>query len=250
MRDFKSYSVNISSFTYAKVNGADRTTFSLENIAFKAKKGDLVGIVGLSGSGKSTLLNILSGNIACENSKVTIDTELGLINIQDSEKYQREVSLVSQESHIFSETLEFNITMKLEKDPDFDRKFNVFKEHIPYLAHWGIKGNDIINPKNLSLGQKQLLAGIRALYLNKNIVFLDEISSALDPELELSLRNMVLMIQKSSLTIIVAHRIETILNANNILVMDNGRVVDSGNHVELLKKSVIYNKFIEELSHS
>ena len=114
----------------------------------------------------------------------------------------------------------------------------------------GLSAYEKINPSKLSLGQKQLLAGVRACYLKKNIVFFDEISSALDSELEYALRKCILLIQEYSLTIIVAHRVETIIGADNILVMEKGRVVDSGNHSELLYKSKVYQEFIQELSHS
>ena len=102
----------------------------------------------------------------------------------------------------------------------------------------------------LSLGQRQLLAGVRACYLKKNVVFFDEISSALDSELELALRECILLIQEVSLTIIVAHRVETIVNAHKILVMEKGRLLHSGKHHELLKESNVYQEFIRQLSHS
>jgi ATP-binding cassette subfamily B protein len=114
----------------------------------------------------------------------------------------------------------------------------------------GLNAFEKINPSQLSLGQKQLLAGVRACYLKKNIVFFDEISSALDSELEHALRVCILLIQEFSLTIIVAHRVETIMGANQILVMDKGRVTASGNHQELLQTSAVYQEFIRELSHS
>ena len=173
-----------------------------------------------------------------------------MIPIHDEKNYLNKVSLVSQDSHIFSESLMFNITMSFEADPTFIEKFEKFKVQIPYLKKWGIGPEDKIIPNKLSLGQRQLIAGIRSLYLNKDIVFFDEISSALDPELELSLRKMILLIQEHSLTVIVAHRIETILEASKILVMENGRIINSGIHNDLIKESSVYQKFIEELSHS
>ena len=247
---FQKLHVKIDHFEYKKREDDKRLPFSLSEILFEGKKGDMIGIVGLSGCGKSTLLNILSGNLKAPAAQVEVHTNKNKISIHDVHNYQKEVSLVSQESHIFTETLKFNITMSYEEDSNFESRFKFFQEQIPYLKVWGIKGNDIINPKNISLGQRQLLAGIRAMYLNKDIVFFDEISSALDPELELALRNMVLMIQKNSLTIIVAHRIETIMSANKILVMENGRIISSGIHSELMHSSDTYKKFIEELSHS
>ena len=206
---FEKFKVKINHYEYLKKeNSKERQNFSLDNIAFEGKRGDLIGIVGLSGSGKSTLLNILSGSLPIKNSIIEIIGEHDTISIDDHSRYLREVSLVSQESHIFSETLRFNITMSSDNFLNFDQRFEFFCENIPYLKLWGIKPDDLIDPKKLSLGQRQLLAGIRAMFLNKNIVFFDEISSALDPDLEYSLRKLVLLIQQHSLTIIVAHRIE------------------------------------------
>lgn len=247
---FEKLEVSIDQFTYPhRSNEENKIPFSLQNIKFEGKGGDLIGIVGLSGSGKSTLLNLLAGTIKSKDSNVKIYYKEGIISSLDEISYSKKVSLVSQDSHIFTESLKFNITMSFEEDLNFHERYENFKQQIPYLKAWGISPEDKIIPSKLSLGQRQLIAGIRSLYLNKDIVFFDEISSALDPELELSLRKMILLIQEHSLTIIVAHRIETIMQANNILVMENGRVIQSGKHEILMTNSEVYQKFIEELSH-
>ena len=88
------------------------------------------------------------------------------------------------------------------------------------------------------------------MFFEKEIVCFDEISSALDSGLEFALRRIVQLIQKNSITFIVAHRIETIIEANNIVVLDQGRCVEQGRHQELLKKSKVYQNFIAELSQS
>ena len=257
--------VSIPKFTYPKrvkknADDADevRDTFSLEEIKFQGHPGELIGIVGLSGSGKSTLLNILAGNIIAPKAVVDLtmksDEKKYHLAIRDLDEYRREVSIVSQESHIFSESLIFNITLKRElvkaEIEHFEKTWKQLEESIPYLKTMGLKTYEKIVPSSLSLGQKQLLAGVRACYLKKNIVFFDEISSALDSELEQALRVCILLIQEFSLTIIVAHRVETIIGAHQILVMDKGRVVSSGKHSELLQTSPVYQEFIRELSHS
>lgn len=263
------FDVSIPTFTYPKrvnknsdgvVEGAQETRdfFSLKDIRFEGRPGELIGIVGLSGCGKSTLLNILAGNLIA--SEAIVDLTMSNVGgdyhltITDLDEYRREVSIVSQESHIFSESLIFNITLRRELAPSeiehFSREWKHLEESIPYLKTMGLSAYEKINPASLSLGQKQLLAGVRACYLKKNIVFFDEISSALDSELEYALRKCILLIQEFSLTIIVAHRVETIIGADKILVMEKGRVVDSGNHNELILKSKVYQEFILELSHS
>lgn len=255
---FLKMKVDIERFVYPPrkgvVAGDEREHFSLADIHFEGSSGELIGIVGLSGSGKSTLLNILAGNILAPEADVRLlmgRSDDGYeLHLRDLDEYRREVSIVSQESHIFTESLMFNITLKRVEPADFREQWNFLTENIPYLKSWGLGPDDIVVPQSLSLGQRQLLAGVRACYIKKNIVFFDEISSALDSDLEYSLRKLVLLIQQFSLTIIVAHRVETIVNADKILVMDKGRVTDMGIHQELLLHSKVYQDFIGELSHS
>jgi ATP-binding cassette subfamily B protein len=256
-RTFKKMIVDLDYFEYPKragSEGKERELFNLTDIHFTGLPGELIGIVGLSGSGKSTLLNILAGNILAPRADVKLlmgeNNENYELNLKDLEEYRREVGIVSQDSHIFSETLMFNITLKREMPADFMESWKFLTDNIPYLKTWGLKPDDMVVPSQLSLGQRQLLAGIRACYIKKNIVFFDEISSALDSDLEYALRKLVLLIQKFSLTIIVAHRVETIVKADKILVMEKGRVIDSGIHDELITRSEVYQDFIRELSHS
>jgi ABC-type multidrug transport system fused ATPase/permease subunit len=259
------FDVHVDKFTYPiRTNKNEegavqvRDFFSLEDIHFEGRPGELIGIVGLSGSGKSTLLSILAGNLIATDANVDLvmnskgsDYHL---SIKDLDEYRREVSIVSQESHIFSESLIFNITLKRDlaeaEVAHFVREWEKLEESIPYLRTMGLSIHEKITPSKLSLGQKQLLAGVRACYLKKSIVFFDEISSALDSELEHALRKCILLIQEFSLTIIVAHRVETIIGADRILVMEKGRVESSGKHSELIIKSLVYQEFIRELSHS
>ena len=256
-----SFNVDLPHFTYPKRKGQtdeEKSPFALHDIKFKGAPGELIGIVGLSGSGKSTLLNILAGNILAPKANVELimkkANETYALHIQDMDEYRREISIVSQESHLFSESLLFNITLKRdcseEEIAHFEAAWRDLEESIPYLKTLNLKTHEKIHPTMLSLGQRQLLAGVRACYLKKNVVFFDEISSALDSELELALRECILLIQEVSLTIIVAHRVETIVNAHKILVMENGRLLHSGKHQELLKESTVYQEFIRQLSHS
>ena len=264
-RSFKSLGVNVPHFSYSNdqsrnVNQAEEI-FSLKEISFKAQRGELIGVVGLSGSGKSTLLNIISGHIILKKGHLSFEGEkkeddlfLSENNKELFSTYREQVGIVSQDSHIFSASLRFNITLTdlgKEANPiDFDTFWTWIEEKIPYLKSWGIGPEDEISPKSLSLGQNQLICAIRSCYLKKTIVLFDEISSGLDSHLESALREVILLIQGQSLTFIVAHRLETIMEADTILVLEEGKLVSSGKHFELLKVSPVYQEFIEEMTLS
>ncbi len=249
---FLSLKVDIESFNYPRIGKSEsRKEFFLKDIKFEAFRGELIGIIGLSGCGKSTLLNIISANLIPQKGKLTIFTEnnQALASLPDDmAKYKEQVGIVSQDSHIFSESLAFNITLEENPSKDFYTFWEWAREKIHYLKFWNIRPTDQINPQDLSPGQKQLLSAIRSCYLKKTIVLLDEISSALDSDLELALREVILLIQKQSLAIIVAHRLETIMEADNILVLEEGRVVSQGRHKQLVESSKQYKKFIDQLS--
>ncbi|MFT6603233.1 MAG: ATP-binding cassette subfamily B protein, partial [Bacteriovoracaceae bacterium] len=247
-------SVEIKEFQYNTSESEDDNPFRIEDVCFEGKTGELIGLVGLSGCGKSTVLNILAANIIPDAAKVELISpeQNHLIfpgeSLDNVVHYRQQISLVSQESHIFSESLFFNITLSSEKDPEFEKFWEWILEEIPYLKSWGIQPDEALTPDSLSLGQNQLICGLRACYLKRPVVLFDEISSALDSELELALRRVVLLVQEQSLTIIVAHRLETILEASRIIVMDSGRIVGSGTHQELISTVAQYQKFMDEMT--
>lgn len=220
--------------------------FTLSGIKFELRRGEILGILGESGCGKSTLLKLLSGQYQTFNGKIDLD---GRIITPTSEKELRKfssyVSLISQDSHVFTESLRFNITLGVEED------FPVFWEKaitsIPYLLRWGVKPEDKITPRSLSMGQKQLLSGLRALYLKKPVILMDEISSGLDSELEAALRDLIKFFQSRSITIIVTHRLETILKSDQLLLLEKGSPVALGTHAELRSVGQ-YQDFLQHLN--
>jgi ATP-binding cassette subfamily B multidrug efflux pump len=243
--------VKVKEFSYPVKEG--NKPFSLKDIFVEALPGQLIGIVGQSGCGKSTLLKLLSTDIISESAEIQLKSQSGVLNFSGSNiesllEYKSQVSIVSQDSHVFSSDLQFNITMKKGDSQEFHEFWDRVSLQIPYIKTWGILPNDPINPKTLSLGQKQLISALRSCFLTKPIVLFDEISSGLDSDLEEALRKLVLLIQENSLTFIVAHRIETITNAQQILVMDQGTIVDRGTHTDLLKSSAPYQEFIGQLN--
>jgi ABC-type multidrug transport system fused ATPase/permease subunit len=219
--------------------------FKLENIKFEIRKGEILGILGESGCGKSTLLKLLSGQYHTFGGTITLDERV--IDASDEKAlryFSSFVSLIAQDSHVFTETLKFNIT--LGADEGFDEFWTLANNSIPYLKRWAVDPQDKVEPRLLSMGQKQLISGLRALFLKKPVILMDEISSGLDSELEAALRDLISFFQSRSMTIIVTHRLETILNSDELILMEEGRILAKGSHPKM-KEISKYQEFLKHL---
>lgn len=251
-RNFDSLEVKIDEFEYSSRKETEEV-FRVYDISFTALRGEIIGVLGRSGSGKTTFLNILRGSVIPKEFEIKIlnsEDEINYSNkkLENSLEYKTQVGIVSQDSHVFSESLLFNLTFgrEIEGKP-FVKFWQWVKEEIPYLKYWDVQLEMPIIPNKLSLGQKQLISAIRSCYLEKKIVLFDEISSGLDSFLEESLQKVIRIIQKNSLTFIVAHRLETILESNRLILMEKGTIIELGSHRELLVRSKSYQKIIKEL---
>lgn len=219
--------------------------FKLEEIKFELSRGEVLGILGESGCGKSTLLKLLSGQYHSFSGTITMDDKvIDASQEKDLRQFSSYVSLISQDSHVFTETLKFNIT--LGHDQGFEEFWELATRSIPYLRRWDLLPADKIIPKTLSMGQKQLLSGLRALFLKKPVILMDEISSGLDSELEAALRDLISFFQSRSMTIIVTHRLETILNSHKLLLLEKGQVLAQGNH-DIMRGVPQYREFLNHL---
>jgi ATP-binding cassette subfamily B multidrug efflux pump len=266
MGSFVKFSVDIPAFNYRQNEG-----FGLRDISFEGRPGELIGVVGPSGSGKSTLLSILGGGIIPINYCLSLEFEkikfsvssgpgkMGENNVlSDIGSYRHLVSFVAQDSHVFSASLMENIllsfdSMEIQRN-GAEQKFFAFwgrvQAQIPYLKTWGYAPYDTVDGRRLSSGQKQLIEALRSLYHHHPVVLFDEIASGMDPMLESSLRSMIKIVQMHSLTIVVAHRLETVLEANRILVFEGGRIQGQGTHEVLLQESALYRELVSNLFHA
>ena len=216
-----------------------------DNLNLTIKKNSLVGIVGQTGSGKTTIIKLLLR---------FYDTIGGSVNIGSNEiknikiKNLREnIGYVSQDIFMFDGSIKDNIAYPNIGDNDkvvTAAKQSQAHEFIIKLEN----GYDTLigeRGQKLSEGQKQRIAIARAIYKNPPILIFDEATSSVDNETELLLQKALYNISKDRTTIVIAHRLSTVRNADNIFVLGNGSIIESGNHNELLNKKGVYNKLWE-----
>lgn len=223
----------------------DAEEYVLENISFKANKGETIAFIGSTGSGKSTLINLIPRFYDVTSGEILVDG----INVKD---YQKEIlnniiGYVSQKAVIFSGTVKSNIKFgksnnKIsEKDILDAAKIAEAKEFVEkmedtYNSHISQGGT------NISGGQKQRLSIARAVAKNPEIYIFDDSFSALDYKTDAVLRHNLKKNKKDATMLIVAQRIGTIMNADKIMVLDNGKCVGIGTHKELLKNCEVYKE--------
>lgn len=215
----------------------------IKNFSLDVKKGECIAIVGSSGSGKSTIMNMIIGFLKPTSGVLSIDGK----NIEDINlaEYRHCISVVPQNSILFEGTIRENITYGLKRysEEDLNKAIEMsnVSEFLPEMPY-GLDTNIGEHGGKLSGGQKQRITIARALIRNPSIFILDEATSALDNISEYHVQKAIEEIIKTHTTFIVAHRLSTIRNANRIIVMKNGRMIETGTFDELMKKK---GKFYE-----
>ena len=223
----------------------DAEEYLLENISFKAEKGETVAFIGSTGSGKSTLINLIPRFYDVTDGEILIDG----VNVKEykQEFLNNKIGYVPQKAVIFSGSVNYNVsygdngrkkTEKIIKDAIKVAQASEFVEKMDdkyetYLAQGGT---------NVSGGQKQRLAIARAIAREPEIYIFDDSFSALDYKTDSTLRHELKKYTKDATNLIVAQRIGTIMNADKIIVLDNGKCVGSGTHKELLKNCEVYKQ--------
>lgn len=216
----------------------------IKNFNLQVGKGQMVAFVGESGSGKSTLANLL----ARFYDPSTGDILIGGTNIKDMRlaDLRKNIGYVSQDVFLFSDSIENNIKAGIENDLSvvdsaqaaFAHEF-IVKQPNQYNTHVGERGN------LLSGGEKQRVGIARALYKDAPILILDEATSALDSVSEIQVQKGLERLMKGRTTFVIAHRLSTIQNADLILVLSKGTVVESGSHQDLLSKNGEYTRLFQ-----
>jgi subfamily B ATP-binding cassette protein MsbA len=222
-------------------------TLALKNLSTKIEGGTKVGLVGVSGSGKTTFLNLIPRFFHLKNGSILIDNQN--INDINLSSLRKEISLVSQDVILFDDTIKTNILYGNASASNEEImkacKFAAAQDFIEKLPN---KYETIIgeNGVKLSGGQKQRLSIARAILKNSSIILLDEATSSLDSESESVIQHAIENLTKNKTTIIIAHRLSTVMNCDKILVFENGQIIEEGKHEFLVNNSSTYKKLYEK----
>jgi polar amino acid transport system ATP-binding protein len=212
----------------------------LKDISTEIKKGEVVSIIGPSGTGKSTFLRCLNLLDQPSGGSITIDGENVLDKKTDVAKVRQKMNMVFQSFNLFSHlsVLE-NLTLAPIKLKGLSKE-DAEKKSMDLLRLVGLGEKADNYPDELSGGQKQRIAIARVLLKNPALLLLDEATSALDAESELLVQRALEAAMDHRTTIVIAHRLSTVKQADKILVLENGRIIETGTHADLILRSGLY----------
>lgn len=216
--------------------------YVLKDISFTAKESDTIAFVGATGAGKSSIINLLSRFYEINKGRILIDDRP--VSEYEIGALRKQIGVVLQDVFLFSDTIEYNINLG---DKSITREQIVeaaklvgvhdFIMQLPNNYEYNVQERGA----TLSVGQRQLISFVRAIVQNPNIIVLDEATSSVDTETEELIQAAIEKLMKGRTALVIAHRLSTIQKADKIIVLDKGKIVESGTHQELLELDGFYN---------
>ena len=232
-------------FTYQDTNIS-----ALQNISFKVKRGETLAILGKTGSGKSSILSLLTRMHDINHGSITIDGKnIDEINLYDLRK---SIGIVPQDAFLFSDTIKNNIKFGEENATDEEVIFAAKKAVVhDNIMNFNSQYETILGERGITLsgGQKQRVSIARAIIKKPKILLFDDCLSAVDTDTEEQILNNLLEISKNTTTIIVSHRVSSAKNADKIIIIDEGQIIQEGSHNQLINQEGYYAKlYAKQLS--
>jgi len=207
----------------------------LRNVSFRAPPGSTTALVGSSGAGKSTVIGLVMAFNRPKSGRVTVDgLDLSQVRLRD---YRANLGVVMQDNFLFDGTIRDNIAYAHPDATDEDVMRAATIAHVDeFVAKWEKKYETVVGERGVKLsgGQRQRVAIARAILADPRILILDEATSSLDSESEAMIRDGLRSLRRGRTTFVIAHRLSTIVSSDQILVMEEGRIVERGTHAELM----------------
>ena len=232
------------SITYKNVNlSYNNKEWILKNLNFDIESGKMLALTGRTGAGKTSIVNVLNRFYEINSGSITVGkkdiNEISIANLREN------IALVQQEVFLFSDTLYNNITLfenSISKEDVMiaakEIGIDAFISSLPHGLDYIVAERGV----SLSAGQRQLIAFLRVYVRNPKILILDEATASIDSETENLLQSALMKISNNRTTIVIAHRLSTVVNSDKILYLENGSVLESGSHQELLDAKGLYAK--------
>lgn len=239
---------NIETIEFKNIEFSYDNNHLINNFNLKINKGEKIAIIGETGSGKSTIVNLLMRFYKIKNGDILINNKS--IYDYNIDSYYSNISLVPQDNYLFNDTIKNNLIFA-----NFDIKDDELLQICKTTNSFKIinklpqKENETLKQENnkLSQGEKQLLALTRSLIKHHNLLILDEATSNIDSKNEKDIQDSLDILTKDKTTIIIAHKLSTILKADKIIVMKNGNIIETGTHSSLYNKKGEYYSYLQTL---